>query len=139
MNGSKATDPGRRAEDQGAVEESVLAFIRSQEDAWNRGDLASLIDAYWDDPRVRYASGDEVIHGIADIERRFVEAYPDREAMGRLAFHELECSVVGADEALVFGRWRMDRHGSVDTGLLTVHCRIHDGRWCIVSDHTSSA
>ena len=106
--------------------------------AWNRGDIETVLDAYWKDDGVRFASGSDVIYGFAAIEKRFHEAYPDPAAMGRLEFSGLEIARPSDTAAVVFGRWQIARDVGELEGLFTVHLRRLDGQWVIVSDHTSS-
>ena len=116
----------------------VIAVLDRLVAAWNRGDIEVLLDAYWKDDSVRYASGSQVIHGFAAITQRFHEAYEDPTAMGRLGFSGLEIAWGGENDAVVFGRWKIERETEELEGLFTVHLRQLDDDWVIVSDHTSS-
>lgn len=120
------------------VQQAILAIMDGHEKAWNRGDIQELLDGYWRDDRLRYAFNDEVHHSYANIEASFLKRYPGPATMGKLAFTDVEISVLSDCDALVFGRWTLERDDTQTTGLLTVHFRKIDGAWLTVSDHTSS-
>jgi hypothetical protein len=125
------------------VRASALAEIHAvlvrQQEAWNRGDLNSLLQTYWKSDEVRYASEAEVVRGFAGICERFHTAYPDRTAMGRLRFSDLETRLPTASDALVFGRFTIARGTGRLEGLFSIHLKRFAEGWLIASDHTSSA
>ncbi len=70
---------------------------------------------------------------------RYKQRYPDRAAMGSLTFSDLDITVVSADAAVVFGRWRLITAKGEPNGLFTLLFRRTDAGWRIVADHTSAA
>ena len=66
------------------------------------------------------------------------ERYPDRAAMGRLVFSDLDIRVLSDDAALAFGAWRLERDNDKPHGLFTLQRRRLEEGWRIVHDHTSS-
>ena len=129
-----------RAEEDG-TEASIRAVLAAQAAAWNAGDVAGFMDGYTRGPELRFASGNEVTRGWQETLDRYRRRYPDRAAMGTLDFSDLEVSVLSADAATAFGRWRLRRaDGTEPAGLFTLLLRREaDGKWRIVADHTSSA
>jgi len=58
--------------------------------------------------------------------------------MGHLVFSDLEITELGADAALVLGRWKLDRDDPVGGAFTLVMRKDEDtGRWTIIHDHTS--
>ena len=123
--------------------EDIVAVMRAAEFAWNAGDLEGYMECYWRSDELRFAGGGGVNQGWEAVLASYQRAYPDRAAMGRLTFSELDVTVLAPDAALVFGRWRLDREGVAPAeaphGLYTLLVRRFDEGWRIVHDHTSAA
>jgi ketosteroid isomerase-like protein len=120
------------------AEPEILAVMQAAQDGWNQGDLDAYMQCYWHSPRLRFAGRDEVSCGWEAVLAGYRRAYPDRSAMGQLHFADLDVTVIDPDNALVFGRWRLERAGDQPHGLFTLHLKKFAGQWLIVSDHTSS-
>lgn len=125
-----APDPAKQAVEQ------VLA---KQADAWNRGDLDGFMTGYAKLPTLRFASGGSVTRGWQETLDHYKARYPDRAAMGTLAFSDLEISVLSPDAALAFGRWRLKTAQGEPNGLFTLLFRKTEAGWQIMADHTSAA
>ena len=121
------------------MEKEILAVLRSQADAWNRGDLEDFLRGYWNSDRTVFA-GKEVHHGFAAMAERYRTAYPSKEKMGRLSFSRLAFEERSADRAVLTGCWELDLAGSAEKpgGVFTLIWRRFDEGWKIVHDHTSS-
>lgn len=92
---------------------------------------------YWQSPELTFTAGGKVTRGFAETRERFRKAYPDRAAMGRLTFSDLEIHPLGRNAAWAMGRWRLDASTN-KSGVFTLVLRRIDGQWVIVHDHTSS-
>lgn len=122
-----------------AIKAQIMATLARQDAAWNRGDIDAFMEDYVKDESLRFASGGNIRRGWQATIDKYKVTYPDKAAMGRLSFTDLEIEVISAEDALVFGRWKLDRAEDMPNGLFTLHMREQDGKWVIVSDHTSSA
>lgn len=120
----------------GNDERAIRALLTGQQDAWNRGDLDGFMAGYWHSPALRFASGDRISHGWQQTLEGYRQRYPDRAAMGTLAFELLEVHVWG-EHAAVFGRWRLERDKDQPHGLFTLLFEKFPEGWRIVADHTS--
>jgi len=120
-------------------EARIRNLLDAQAAAWNRGDIDAFMAGYWNDERLRFASGDSVTYGWAAANRRYHEHYPDRSAMGHLEFADVEVEPVGPDAALVFGRWALQRENDRPHGLFSLLLRRTADGWKITRDHTSAA
>lgn len=123
----------------GEADVEVRRVLYAQVDAWNRGDIDGFMEGYWRSPDLRFSSGGSVTHGWTETLQRYRARYPDRAAMGRLAFSDIDVDAVGPEAAVVHGRWRLTRKEDSPNGLFTLVFRRIAGDWVIVSDHTSSA
>jgi ketosteroid isomerase-like protein len=126
------------------AETEIRAMLNEQAAAWNRGDVNAFMQWYWKSEKLTFAGSSGVTRGWQPVLERYRKNYPDRAAMGRLTFSDLEITLVGPDAALVLGRWRLERANDRPGGVFTLLLRrLPEGRpapagWRIVHDHTSS-
>ncbi len=136
---SPATDAGS-ASDPSAAGRDFLALMRSQEAAWNRGDLAAFMAiGYWESPELSFYSGGEVSRGYDEMLARYRRNYEGSgKERGTLAFTQVDFVPLGEDFAMARGRWDLDYAAKKDVGgLFTLVLRRINGVWRIVHDHTS--
>jgi uncharacterized protein (TIGR02246 family) len=126
------------AADPAAVERDVRALLDDQVTAWNRGDLEGFMAGYWQSDELRFASGGDVTFGWNATLERYRTSYPDRATMGTLSFVDIDVRALGADHALAFGRWVLDREADRPTGLFTLVLERRAEGWRVVHDHTSA-
>ncbi len=120
---------------------AIVALLTDQAAAWNRGDIPAFMEGYWRSPALSFTSRGKVARGFDETLDRYRKAYPDRAAMGTLAFSDLEVSLLPPDAAWALGRWRLDGvegASSPPGGVFTLILRRDRGAWRIVHDHTSS-
>lgn len=125
--------------DQTVVEAEVRELLLKGESAWNEGSIEGYMETYWNSPDLRFASGGRVTHGWQETLDGYLNRYPDRAAMGRLEFGDLDFRILSGDTALAFGTWRLYRENDQPHGLFTLQLRRFEEGWRIVHDHTSSA
>ena len=124
-----------------AQADDVRAILRNSEEAWNRGDLAAFASYYEDSPDTTFIGHEVVRGGVAAILARYRRAYPTREAMGKLAFSNVEVRTLSPGVALVTGEFHLERTaagGGNAAGRYTLILRKTPSGWKIIHDHTSS-
>ncbi len=124
--------------DEALVTREVLAIVKAGEAGWNAGNIEEYMQQYWQSDRLRFASGGNISMGWQPVFERYSAAYPDKAAMGRLTFDNLDITVISADAAIAFGKWQLDREQDSPWGLFTLLLRKKPEGWRIVHDHTSS-
>ena len=122
-----------------AIKTSVQAVLDEQVKDWNEGNIEKFMRGYYRADTTRFASGGDISRGWQTVFERYKTKYPDRAAMGKLTFSDIETTVLSADAALVFGRWRLERVKDKPSGLFTLLFRKTPEGWQIVHDHTSAA
>ena len=129
-----------QAEDEDSTRYNQVrdALLRG-EAAWNAGSIEGYMETYWKSPDLRFASGGKVTYGWQPTLDGYLKRYPDRAAMGKLVFSDLDIRILGPDDALAFGAWRLIREKDEPNGLFTLQLKRFEEGWLIVSDHTSSA
>lgn len=118
-------------------DEAVEAVLNAQRTAWNEGDIEAFMDHYWKSDDLTFSSSGKVTRGWQATLDNYKERYPSRDAMGTLAFTDLEVQSLGSEAALVIGDWQLTRDSGDVGGKFTVIFRRLEGRWVIVHDHTS--
>lgn len=129
----------REARFETELEVEVRDVILQAEAWWNEGSIEGYMDSYWNSPDLRFASGGKVTFGWQETLDGYMKRYPDRTAMGRLVFSDLDITILSHESALVFGAWKLERDNDQPSGLFTLLLRRFDDGWRIVHDHTSSA
>jgi ketosteroid isomerase-like protein len=117
----------------------VTALLTAQAAAWNRADLAGFMQGYAPTDALRFASGGSITRGWRATLENYRKAYPDKAAMGTLAFSDLEITELAPDAAIAFGRWKLTHAATTSHGLFTLTLRKTPAGWRIIHDHTSDA
>ena len=123
----------------GAVGE-VKAVLTAQVEAWNRGDLDGFMAGYWKSPDLVFFSNGTETRGWQQTLNRYRARYQgEGRRMGTLDIAQLDLKMLGAEAALMRGRWRLKMpDGQEPTGMTTVIFRKLPEGWRIVHDHSSS-
>jgi ketosteroid isomerase-like protein len=123
----------------GAEVQSICEVLTAQQEAWNAGDIPGFMAGYLESETLRFASGGSVATGWAETLARYQARYDTPDAMGWLAFTDLDVTQLSEDAAYVFGRWTLYRETDEPTGLFTLILRKEEAGWRVVHDHTSAA
>lgn len=118
--------------------QAITDVLRTQEAAWNRGDIGEFMFGYWRSRYTEFESDSGIYQGWDDVLKRYEESYPDRTAMGHLTFSGLEIHVLCPNSAYVIGKYRLDRKKDHPQGVFTLIFRKFDDGWKIVNDHTTA-
>jgi ketosteroid isomerase-like protein len=122
----------------GDDEQAVRAVLVAQQDAWNAGDIEGFMAGYAKTDALVFTSGGNIRRGWQTTHDTFVTRYgAAKETMGTLAFEILGVQPVGADGAVVLGRWSLDGPNA-GAGVFSVILERQPGGWKVVHDHTSS-
>lgn len=102
----------RLAAEQGTEKalEEVRTLIKTQVEAWNRGDLEAFTASYAEDATFLSPSG--LTRGRDEVLARYRKRYPDRKAIGRLSLEPIEMRPAAGTEFTELGGARPSRvHG----------------------------
>lgn len=120
-------------------EKAIRAVLDDQVVAWNARNLERFMAGYWQDDRLSFFSGNSKTLGWKATLERYQKKYQgEGKEMGKLSFDELSIELLGADHALVRGRFRLELKEAAPTGIFTLIMRRTPAGWRIVHDHTSS-
>ena len=120
-----------------SIQQEITNTMHSQQKAWNMGDLVGFMNGYWESDSLRFLGKDGVTLGWKSSLERYQRAYPSKEKMGTLRFDDLRIEVLNGKNAYVDGRWNLFRSADTLSGHFTLLWKRINGRWVIVSDHSS--
>jgi beta-aspartyl-peptidase (threonine type) len=122
-----------------ADDAAVRAVLTAQRDAWNRGDLDGFMAGYARSPDLVFTSGGQIRRGFDETYAKYKARYGgDRAGMGHLDFEILGVQALGADGAIVLGRWKVTDSPNAGAGVFSVALARTPQGWRIVHDHTSA-
>jgi len=119
---------------------AIRQLLMDQQAAWNQGDIVAFMHGYDDSPQTTFM-GKTIEHGYQKILERYQRNYASREAMGELAFSDLDVRMLGEDHAVVTGHFHLTRGqagGGDAAGVFSLVFEKKPGGWKIILDHTSS-
>jgi hypothetical protein len=122
------------------ADDSIKQVLIDQQSAWNQGDIVSFMHGYDDSPKTTFI-GKSVEHGYAMILARYQRNYASHDAMGQLAFSELDVRLLGDEHAVVTGHFHLTRSqagGGDAAGNFSLVFEKKPAGWKIILDHTSS-
>jgi|GEM_PF-1670094 len=116
---------------------SITALLERQQAAWNRGDIEAFMSDYWQSDDLTFSSGGKITRGFQGTLDRYRQRYPTAERMGKTTFSDLEIRILDDTNALVLGRWSLERGEEKMEGNFSLVLRQIEGQWKIIHDHTS--
>ena len=123
---------------QTSIEKEVLSVLTSQQDAWNKGDIAGYMDGYWKSDSLIFTSGGNIRRGWKETSEKYKKSYDTKEKMGILKFSNIEYYHLSPDAVWVLGHWDLTRKDDHPTGVFSLILRKFPDGWKIVHDHTSA-
>lgn len=122
-----------------APQQQIRQVLDTQVTAWNRGDIPAFMEGYDKSDSTTFVSA-TITKGHAQVLANYLKRYPTRANMGTLKFTDLDIRMLGADYAVVIGRFHLDRtpqSGGEASGIFTLLFHNTSQGWRIILDHTS--
>ncbi len=120
------------------TEEHISGLMQEQEDCWNEGDIPCFMKHYWKSDSLMFIGKSGVNYGWQTTLDNYKKGYPDKKAMGKLTFNNILVQRIGDTNCYVIGKWHLKREEGDLEGHYTLMWELRsDGRWVIVSDHSS--
>ncbi|MFN8429371.1 MAG: nuclear transport factor 2 family protein [Spirosomataceae bacterium] len=116
----------------------IMEVLNRQQENWNKGDIETFMQDYWKSDELKFIGKNGIVKGWQATLDRYLKSYPDRATMGQLKFDIKEVDFLSKKSAWVLGQWHLTRPEKGDVGgYFTLIFKKIDGKWVIVSDHTS--
>src|SRR5262249_35449610 len=102
-------------------EHAIRDVLAAQQAAWNRGDLDGYMAGYAHTSDLVFTSGGKIRRGWQETYDKYRAKYGgDRSTMGHLDFELLAVQSLGADGAIVLGRWKLTETPAAGGGVFSV-------------------
>lgn len=123
---------------QSVEEVAIREVLTRQNQNWNDGNIDAFMNDYWKSDSLMFIGKTGVVYGWQATKERYYRNYPDRKTMGKLAFDIKQVNLHSPETAWVLGSWQLTRPEVGDIGgYFTLIFRKINGKWLVVSDHTS--
>jgi uncharacterized protein (TIGR02246 family) len=122
---------------QNKDERAIRELLATQSAAWNRGDINAFMQGYWENDSLMFIGNSGVTYGWNNTLNNYKKGYPDAATMGQLTFTLLHVKKLSKEYYHVTGKWFLKRTVGDVGGHFTLVFRKIDGRWVIISDHSS--
>jgi uncharacterized protein (TIGR02246 family) len=134
--------PAARAADE---EKDIRALLDTQAAAWNKGDLDGFMAGYWNDDKLSFISGGDIVFGWKKTKERYEKRYKsDGKEMGKLTFSDFHAEVLSPTAAMVRGKFELvfekekDDKKKTARGRFTLILKKFPDGWKVTHDHTSA-
>jgi len=122
----------------------VIENMKMQETSWNKGDIRGFMDYYWNNDSLKFIGSKGLTYGWQKTLDNYIKGYPNKQAMGILTFTIIESIKLSDINIYVIGKWDLQKDMSANStpnkpigGHFTLLWKKINGKWVIVSDHTS--
>jgi len=123
-----------------AQDQNVLAIrklLLTQVVAWNSGSIDGYMKGYWQSDSLLFIGSKGPRYGYDATLKRYKEAYPDADHMGKLRTSISSMQKLSDDYYFIVGKWELQRKAGDVDGSFTLLLRKIKGEWVIVCDHSS--
>ncbi len=96
------------------------------------------MEGYWKSDSLMFIGSNGITYGWQSTFNNYKKRYPDRATMGALKFDILKMDFHSKNTCWLLGKWHLTRPEKGDVGgYFTLIFKKINGKWLIVSDHTS--
>lgn len=118
-------------------ETAVRNLLTRQNQAWNRGDIDAFMIGYWENDSLMFIGKSGVTYGYKNTLSNYKKNYPDTTVMGKLTFTLIQVKQLSPEYFHVTGKYYLTRTIGDASGHFTLVFRKINGKWVIISDHSS--
>lgn len=118
-------------------EANIEKVLNTQVEGWNKGNIDEYMKGYWNSDSLLFIGRGGPGWGYQNTLERYKNAYPDKATMGELSFSDLKYNRLSDEYYQVIGKFHLERENNDANGYFTLLFRKIDGKWLIVSDHSS--
>ena len=118
---------------------SIVNILFNQQQNWNNGDIDAFMEGYMKTNKLVFSGASGPIYGWKSTRNRYKKTYSNRILMGKLKFDVLNMSRLSSDLVQLQGKFYLTREVEDSSGYFTLTWLKRNGKWLIISDHTSSS
>lgn len=118
--------------------QEIKKLLYQQQEDWNKGDVEAFMQVYWKSDQLQFGGASGITRGWQQTLEGYKKRYPDKKAMGKLAFEIKDMTQHSRKVISLTGSWELEREKDNPGGHFLLIWRKIKGEWKIVVDHTSS-
>ena len=118
-------------------EQQVRDVLTTQTVAWNGGNIDEFMKTYAHTDSLMFIGSKGVTYGWDSTLAHYKKTYPNKAAMGVLSFDLIKVKRLSPDYFFVVGKFTLIRDRDTPSGHFDLLLQKINGKWYIVSDHTS--
>lgn len=122
---------------QSADEQTIRDVMNQQITAWNNGDIEGFMQTYLKSDSIMFIGSRGITYGWDSTLASYKRAYPDKAEMGKLTVELKELKSLCNDYYFVVGKFILEGARGKASGHFDLLFRKVNGKWYIISDHTS--
>jgi uncharacterized protein (TIGR02246 family) len=122
---------------QSSDEKAIRGILAEQTAAWNRGNIEDFMKGYWNSDSLMFIGQNGVTYGYQNTLMNYKKNYNSADKMGTLSFDLIKVQRLSPDYYFVVGKWHLKRNAGDVGGHYDLIFRKIDGKWVIISDHSS--
>lgn len=122
---------------QSKDEQEIRSILEQQTISWNKGNLEEFMKGYWKSDSLMFIGKAGVTYGYQNTLENYKRNYQGEAQMGKLSFNLIKVEKICDDHYFVLGKWMLKRTAGDISGHYTLIFKKIDGRWVIISDHSS--
>lgn len=115
----------------------IKKIMHEQELAWNKGNIDGFMTSYWNSDSLKFIGQNGITFGWKSTLDNYKKNYPDKATMGELNFSITSVEQLSENSCFVIGSWNLKRKKGNVGGYYTLLWKKINGKWVIVTDHTS--
>ncbi|MBN1388870.1 MAG: nuclear transport factor 2 family protein [Bacteroidales bacterium] len=117
--------------------DEIINTFMATKDAWNEGNLEEFMKGYNQSDDIAFVGASGPTYGYEATLKRYINVYPNLEAMGKLDFEVLKLYKIDTRTAIMIGKFYLTRTIGDQQGYYTLVWQKIDDNWKIISDHSS--
>ncbi len=117
--------------------QSIQKILSNQITAWNKGDLNSFMEGYWQNDSLVFIGKKGITYGFNKTLDNYKKNYPDKSHMGQLQFDIISMKPIDNSHYFIIGKWHLTRSVGDLEGHFTLLFKKINGIWNIIADHSS--
>ncbi|MBN8666260.1 MAG: DUF4440 domain-containing protein [Chitinophagales bacterium] len=122
---------------QSKDEKAIYKLLNDQVVAWNNADLVTFMEGYWKNDSLMFIGKSGVTYGWQNTLDNYKKGYPNKAAMGDFTSTVIQLKKLSKNFYSVTGKWYLKRTIGDATGHYTLLIQKINGKWLIISDHSS--
>jgi len=118
-------------------EQSIRQLLTAQTEAWNRGNIDEFMKGYWENDSLMFIGKSGITYGYNNTLNNYKKNYSNADQMGKLAFTLIKIKRLSPEYYFLVGKWQLTRKAGDVSGYYNLLFRKINGKWVIVTDHSS--